>query len=75
MDGHLFVMVEGKGGLSAPDRVDVEVEGRREAETAFVLGRIGDDTGWIFLGVGRWLEDEREWAIVEVDHQTWKALG
>ena len=39
VDGHLFVMVEGPRALQAPDRVAVEVDGRQEAETAFILGR------------------------------------
>ena len=75
VDGHLFVFVEGQGALAEPDRVERMVADRREAETAFVLGRVDGSRPWRHLGVGRWVEDERRWAIPEVDFATWRELG
>jgi superfamily II DNA or RNA helicase/diadenosine tetraphosphate (Ap4A) HIT family hydrolase len=75
VDGHLFLMIEGAGSLAAPDRVERAVPDRREAETAFVLGRAGGAKAWRYLGVGRWLEDEGRFAIENVDFATWRELG
>ncbi|ABS28162.1 DEAD/DEAH box helicase family protein [Anaeromyxobacter sp. Fw109-5] len=72
--GHLFVMVDGRGVLSAPDRVTRPVPARRPGETAFVFAR-GEGTTWRYCGVGRWNDDERAWVIPEVDYGTWKHLG
>jgi superfamily II DNA or RNA helicase/diadenosine tetraphosphate (Ap4A) HIT family hydrolase/HKD family nuclease/SOS-response transcriptional repressor LexA len=74
VDGHLFVMIEGRGALAGPDRLELTVRDRRPGETAFVLGRV-EDGSWKYLGVGRWLEDEDAWGIPEVDFATWRALG
>jgi superfamily II DNA or RNA helicase/diadenosine tetraphosphate (Ap4A) HIT family hydrolase len=72
--GHLFVMVDGPGVLTAPDRIARPVAGRRPGETAFVLAR-GDGNTWRYCGVGRWNEDERAWVVPEVDYSTWRRLG
>src|SRR6185503_8699014 len=41
VDGHLFVLLERKNLLSAPDKVTVRVGNLRPSETAFVLGKMG----------------------------------
>ena len=74
VDGHLFLMLEGRGTLAAPDRLEQRVRDRRPGETAFVLGRV-DEGAWKYLGVGRWLGGEAAWSIPEVDFATWRALG
>ncbi len=74
VDGHLFLMLEGRGSLVAPDRLELHVHDRRPGETAFVLGRV-EEGRWTCLGVGRWLADEGAWAIPEVAFATWRALG
>ncbi|PRQ01230.1 DEAD/DEAH box helicase family protein [Enhygromyxa salina] len=71
IDGHLFILVDAKGLLVAPDRVDVPVGDRAPAETAFVLTRSGD--AWRYAGVGRW--SEGAWRIPSVDDATWRSLG
>lgn len=75
VDGHLFVLLDGLGSLTAPDRAGLVVEGLRPSETAFVLARSQDGDGWRYLGVGRWDGGERQWIIPEVDFAVWRALG
>jgi hypothetical protein len=72
--GHLFILVDRSGMLTAPDRLLQVVDVRRPGETAFVLTRRGDGD-WRYLGVGRWREDEARWAIPEVDSEAWLAWG
>jgi superfamily II DNA or RNA helicase/diadenosine tetraphosphate (Ap4A) HIT family hydrolase/SOS-response transcriptional repressor LexA len=74
VEGHLFLLVEEKGTLAAPDRVRFPIA-RNPGETTFVLARTSPDADWRFSGVGRWLENESLWAIPEVDWPTWHALG
>jgi hypothetical protein len=74
VEGHLFVVVEGAGSLTASDRVAVRVPECRPGETAFVLGRV-DAESWRYLGVGRWSDDEGAWVIPDVHFDTWRALG
>ena len=74
VDGHLFVVIKGGGSMSAPDRVPVHVPDRRAGETAFVLAQPGENS-WRCLGVGRWDDAERAWAIPDVSYETWRALG
>jgi len=75
VDGHLFILKEGKGSLDRPDRVSRKVPERAESETAYVLGRLDDSGPWHYLGVGRWSEGDQAWAIPEVDFTTWRELG
>jgi superfamily II DNA or RNA helicase len=72
--GHLFVFVDQKGVLVAPDRVRFVAEPERPSETAFVLSR-RPDGALRYLGVGRWLEGERRWEIPDVDFDTWRTWG
>ncbi|MHB8766085.1 MAG: helicase-related protein, partial [Deferrisomatales bacterium] len=70
VDGHLFLLLEGEGALSGPDRVPQTVPHRHPGETAFVLGRGATGESWRYLGVGRWDEKEGAWAIPEVNFTT-----
>lgn len=69
--GHLFLFLDGPGALKAPDRVAPCDVTPRPSETAYVLARRGD--AWLYLGIGRAVG--AEWAIAEVDFETWRALG
>ncbi|MGB8930731.1 MAG: S24 family peptidase [Anaeromyxobacteraceae bacterium] len=73
--GHLFVLVEQRGELVAPDRVKRRVADRRPGETAYVLTRESPDAAWRYAGVGHWGDTEGAWAIPTVDFATWRALG
>ncbi|WP_395838099.1 DEAD/DEAH box helicase family protein [Archangium violaceum] len=76
INGHLFLCVSEKGILTEPDRLNLRIEDRRPAETAFVLTRTGPEEPWRYAGVARWLEHEDRWALAEpVDYTTWRALG
>ena len=75
VDGHLFLLLEAAGTLSAPDRASVVVPDRHPGETAFVLARWGTENRWRYLGVARWVVDEATWDIPEVNFATWRALG
>jgi superfamily II DNA or RNA helicase/diadenosine tetraphosphate (Ap4A) HIT family hydrolase len=70
--GHLFVFVDQKGQLVAPDRLR-GVEARRPGETVYALAP--SDAGFRYLGVGRWLDEEGLWRLPEVDFATWRAWG
>jgi len=72
--GHLFIFIDQKDVLHAPDRVVYMAQPRRPAETAFVLARRTDGS-FRFLGIGRWLETEMRWQIDHVDFATWRAWG
>lgn len=73
--GHLFIFVDEKGMLVAPDRVRFVLADRRPGETAFVLAR-RDDTTYRYLGVGRSGDDEPStWHIPDADYATWRAWG
>jgi hypothetical protein len=72
--GHLFLFVDVRGALVAPDRVRSSVNNLRPSETAFVLARRADGA-WRYLGVGRWFDDDQTWHIPEVDFATWRAWG
>ena len=77
VDGHLFLMVEGAGALTAPDRL-LHPRGPvrpRPGETAFVLTRTSGEEAWRYLGVARFLADDEAWSIPEVDFATWRTLG
>jgi len=72
--GHLFVVIEGAGSLSASDRVSVSVPDRRAGETAFMVAHMSEDS-WRYLGVGHWNEPDAAWRIPDVSYETWRALG
>ena len=77
IDGHLFILLEGRESLTAPDRLTHRVPKLRPAETAFVLGRPDPDTDWTYLGVASRRPDDgpETWVIPEVDFPAWRALG
>jgi superfamily II DNA or RNA helicase/diadenosine tetraphosphate (Ap4A) HIT family hydrolase len=75
VDGHLFLLLEGKGALCAPERVAHHGAAPRPGETAFVLARAAEGESWFYLGLGRWLTEESLWSIPEVDFAQWRALG
>jgi len=75
IDGHLFILLEGRESMTAPTAVPIAVPVRRPGETAFVLGRAGPAQPWQVLGVGRWSEDAAVWLVPEVDFAAWRALG
>ncbi|MDP2311744.1 MAG: DEAD/DEAH box helicase family protein [Pseudomonadota bacterium] len=75
VDGHLFLLAEGRDVLTAPDRWTVRVPDRRPGETAFVLARSEADAPWTYLGVGRWRAEESAWAFRDPSLGTWRALS
>ncbi len=72
--GHLFVFIDVKGMLGAPDEVRDSLVTRRPGETAFVLAKRPDGS-WRYLGVGRWLDDIAAWRIPDADYETWRTWG
>lgn len=75
VDGHLFLLAQGRDVLSAPDRWTVRVPDRRPAETAFVLARPDGESAWRYLGVGRWVPDEGSWGFPAPSLSAWRALA
>jgi superfamily II DNA or RNA helicase/HKD family nuclease len=71
-DGHLFVFIDRKGMLEAPDLVRFAPRGTRPAETAFVLAETAQGD-WRYCGVGR--GEDGVWTMPSVDHATWKRWG
>jgi len=61
VDGHLFLLAEGRNVVDAPDGWRLEVPRLGPGETAFVFVREGPDQPWASLGVGRFNEDARYW--------------
>ena len=74
-EGHLFLFATERGRFTAPDRLEKVVSDRMPGETAFVLARPEGEARWRYCGVGRWVEDEEQWAIPALDFATWRALG
>lgn len=73
--GHLFIFVDQKGILVAPDRLRFAQTDRRPGETAFVLSRNSDGT-FRYLGVGHAsAQDPDVWSIPDADFATWRAWG
>ena len=71
--GHLFLFIDQRDILVAPDRVR-HPGNPRPSETAFVLaGR--PDGFWRYLGVARQTSDHGVWSLPEVDFDTWRAWG
>lgn len=75
VDGHLFLLAEGRDRLPAPDRWSGPVPDRRPAETAFVLARPGPEAPWTHLGVGRWTDDASAWAFPAPSFGLWRQLS
>ncbi|MCO5170375.1 MAG: DEAD/DEAH box helicase family protein [Planctomycetes bacterium] len=75
VDGHLFLLVTERGLFVAPDRLRWSSPDRRPAETAYVLTPGAAPDTWRYVGVARWLEEERLWTCPDLDHPTWSALG
>ncbi|MDI3282135.1 DEAD/DEAH box helicase family protein [Polyangium sp. 15x6] len=75
VDGHLFLLVEEKGRLVAPDRIRFPGIEPRPGETAFVLTRADGTQPWRHAGVARFVEDDGAWACGGIDHPTFRALG
>lgn len=72
VDGHLFLLLDRKGLLSAPDRLPMLVERRNPGETAYVLTRTATEA-WTYVGVAR--HAGTGWGFPAVDFATWRALG
>lgn len=72
--GHLFVFVDRKGMLEAPDRLRFAEVTPRAAETAFVLIARRKD-GWVYAGVARQTGERGAWSLREVDYASWRAWG
>ena len=72
-DGHLFVFIDAKGVLEAPDRLRFTPDRVRPSETAYVLTK-QEDGAWQYRGVARSLEDGL-WRIPDVDFATWRLWG
>nr|WP_153822551.1 DEAD/DEAH box helicase family protein [Polyangium spumosum] len=75
IDGHLFLLIEEKGRLVAPDRIRFPGIERRPGETAFVLTRADGSEAWRYAGVARFMEDDGAWACAGIDLPTFRALG
>lgn len=75
VDGHLFLLVEGKGRLVAPDRIRFPGIDPRPGETAFALTRADGSDPWRYAGVARFMEDDGAWACAGIDLPTFRALG
>jgi hypothetical protein len=75
LDGHLFLCVEERGALTAPDRLRRTVERVHPGETAYVLARAAPEAPWRYCGVARWLADEDLWALPALDYVTWRAVS
>lgn len=73
--GHLFLFVSAAGRFFAPNRLRIPVIDRRPAETAFVLVAAEEPAHWIYLGIGRWLDDEACWSVPELDFPHVASVG
>jgi superfamily II DNA or RNA helicase/diadenosine tetraphosphate (Ap4A) HIT family hydrolase len=72
--GHLFLFVDRKGLLTAPNQVRFASPPPRPGETAFVLAK-RTEGDWRYLGVGRQDDSEGSWRIPDVDFATWHTWG
>ncbi|MCC6665011.1 MAG: DEAD/DEAH box helicase family protein [Polyangiaceae bacterium] len=72
--GHLFIFVDRKGLLEAPDQIRYVTTPPRPGETAYVLSR-QPEGAWRFLGVGHQLDDGAVWRVPDVDYETWRTWG
>lgn len=67
--------MEKKGAFPESDRLVAPVDDRRPGETAYVLVRPPSGGPWTYVGVARWLDDERRWQVGPLDYASWRALG
>jgi superfamily II DNA or RNA helicase/diadenosine tetraphosphate (Ap4A) HIT family hydrolase len=74
VDGHLFLLAEGRDVLSAPDRWALRIPDRTPAETAFLLARPDAESPWRYLGVGRW-QDDGNWSFPAPSLAVWRTLS
>ncbi|APR76547.1 ATP-dependent RNA helicase YejH [Minicystis rosea] len=72
--GHLFIFIDRRGLLQAPDRIRYLVSPARPGETAFALAKRADGA-FRYLGVARHAGDDGMWELHDVDHLTWQAWG
>lgn len=72
-EGHLFIFVDRKGMLEAPDHVRYVPDRVRPSETAYVLAK-QEDGGYRYCGVARGYEDG-VWRMPDVDFATWRLWG
>jgi hypothetical protein len=75
VDGHLFLLADGRDVLTAPDRWAPPLAQPRPGETAFVLARPDPETPWTYLGVGRWQWDGSSWAFPAPPFGVWRQLS
>ncbi|MDP2306779.1 MAG: DEAD/DEAH box helicase family protein [Pseudomonadota bacterium] len=75
VDGHLFLLAEGRDVLTAPDSWSIRVPDRRPGETAYVLARADAESPWRYLGVGRWQADESAWSFRAPSLSAWRAVS
>ncbi|WP_338046597.1 DEAD/DEAH box helicase family protein [Polyangium spumosum] len=75
VDGHLFLFIEEKGRLVAPDRIRFPGIEPRPGETAFVLTRAPEGATWRYAGVARFIEEDGLWACAGIDLPTFRTLG
>jgi superfamily II DNA or RNA helicase/SOS-response transcriptional repressor LexA len=75
VDGHLFLLADGRGVLEAPDRWPLRSLTRAPGETAYVLARASGGDRWTFLGVGRWDVAEGAWAFPAPPALRWHELA
>ncbi|TKC96491.1 DEAD/DEAH box helicase family protein [Polyangium fumosum] len=75
VDGHLFLLIEEKGRLVAPDRIRFPGIEPRPGETAFVLTRAPEGSTWRYAGVACFLEEDGLWACAGIDLPAFRTLG
>jgi hypothetical protein len=75
VDGHLFLLIETKGMLIAPDRIRFPGIVPRPGETAFVLTRTPGEPKWRYAGVARRIGRDDLWACADIDLATFRSLG
>lgn len=73
-EGHLFLFIEQKGMLVAPDRIRSSGIAPRPGETSFVLTRVSGTTSWRYAGIARFMESEGSWSCEGIDFPTYRAL-
>ncbi len=74
VDGHLFLLGEGRDVLDAPDRWSIRAD-RRPGETAYVLVRADANAPWRYLGVGRWQSEGAAWSFPAPPQLVWRSLS
>lgn len=72
LGGHLLLLDNGPDLIQAPDRWALRVPDRQPSEPAHLFARL--DGGWLALGIGRWTEDEGDWAFAAPTLAQWRAI-